>query len=123
MSTKVENQSSGFDWLKWIIVIAIVLGAIWANEKYSDIPSAYRFLGILAAGLVALVFAFATDKGKRFKQFAHESRIEARKVVWPNRRETVQTTIIVIVFTIVVALILWGIDVVVLKAIDWLMAL
>lgn len=123
MSSKAENQSSGLDWLKWLIVIAIIMGAIWANEKYADIPSAYRILAILGASLVAGLFALTTSKGRAFKHFAHESRIEARKVVWPNRRETVQTTMIVIVFTIIVALILWGIDVFVLKVIDWLMGL
>ncbi len=123
MSAKAEKQSSGFDWLKWLIVIAIVIGVIWANEKYADIPSAYRILAVLAAGLVAGLFALTTTKGRAFKKFAHESRIEARKVVWPNRRETVQTTMIVIVFTIIVALILWGIDVFVMKVIDWLMGI
>ena len=123
MSAKVEQQGSGLDWLKWLIVIAIVIGTIWGNDHYADFPSAYRILAILGAGILASLFALTTAKGRAFKGFAHDARIEARKVVWPNRRETTQTTFIVIAFTIVVALILWGIDVIILKLIDWLMAI
>ena len=110
MSAQAESKSSSFDGLKWLIVIGIIAASIWANQEYADFPSAYRILAMLGAALVAVLFAFSTAKGRAFKQYAHESRIEARKVVWPSRRETVQTTFIVIAFTIVVALILWGID-------------
>ncbi len=121
MSAQAENKSSSFDGLKWLIVTAIIAAAIWANQEYSEFPSAYRILAMLGAGLVAVLFALSTAKGRAFKQYAHESRIEARKVVWPNRRETVQTTFIVIAFTIVVALILWGIDALWVTLIDWVM--
>jgi len=89
MSAQAENKSSSFDWLKWLIVTGIIAASIWGNHEYADFPSAYRILAILGASLVAVVFALTTVKGRAFKQFAHESRIEARKVVWPNRRETV----------------------------------
>jgi preprotein translocase subunit SecE len=121
MSAQAENKSSSFDRLKWLIVIAIIAATIWANQEYADFPSAYRILAMLGAGLIAVLFAFSTAKGREFKQYAHESRIEARKVVWPNRRETVQTTFIVIAFTVVVALILWGIDAILVSLIDMVM--
>ena len=124
MSTaEAEEQRSSFDGLKWLLVVAIVVAAIWANQEYAEFPSAYRILAIMGASLLALVIALTTVKGRTFKLFAHEARIEARKVVWPNRREIVQTTFIVIAFTIFVALILWGIDVSWGAIIDWIMGL
>nr|WP_281271081.1 preprotein translocase subunit SecE [Orbus hercynius] len=51
-----------------------------------------------------------TNKGKSFITFAKESRMEVRKVVWPTRKETIQTTLLIAVITIVVGLCLWGLD-------------
>jgi len=123
MSAQAENKSSSFDWLKWLMVTGIIAASLWANQEYADFPSAYRILAMLGAGLIAVLFGLSTAKGRAFKQYAHESRIEARKVVWPSRRETVQTTFIVIAFTVVVALMLWGIDAILVWLIDMVMGI
>ena len=44
--------------------------------------------------------------------------VELRKVVWPTRQETIQTTLIVVAMVVVAALILWGLD----KVFFWLVA-
>ncbi len=54
--------------------------------------------------------AALTKKGKNAIDFARESRMEVRKVVWPTRQETIQTTLIVLAVCIVMALALWGVD-------------
>jgi len=127
MNEQAETASSSFDMVKWLLVIAIIVATIWGNQfvdkQYADFPSAYRILGMIAAGMLALVVAMTTVKGKIFRTFAHESRIEARKVVWPTRQETVQTTMVVIVFTIIMALFLWLVDVSLIKLIEWVMSL
>ncbi|MDF7666951.1 preprotein translocase subunit SecE [Orbaceae bacterium ESL0727] len=51
-----------------------------------------------------------TQKGKAFFTFAKESRAELRKVVWPTRKETVQTTLLVAAITVIVGTALWGMD-------------
>jgi preprotein translocase subunit SecE len=48
--------------------------------------------------------------GKQFHVYAQESVAETRKVVWPTRKETLQTTGIVFVFMVVMALFLWLVD-------------
>jgi preprotein translocase subunit SecE len=68
-----------------------------------------------AASVVILValagfLAATTEKGKTFLGFAKESRTEVRKVVWPSRKEATQTTLIVLAVTVLVALLLWGLD-------------
>ncbi|WP_435532752.1 preprotein translocase subunit SecE [Vibrio stylophorae] len=74
------------------------------------VPVVFRVLGVIVlAGLAALVAA-TTTKGKAAVAFGRESRMEMRKVVWPTRQETMQTTLIVLAVTLLMALILWGID-------------
>ncbi len=64
---------------------------------------------VVLVGLAAFIAA-KTNKGSAFIEFAKEARTEVRKVVWPTRQETMQTTIIVMVATLIVALLLWGLD-------------
>jgi preprotein translocase subunit SecE len=55
--------------------------------------------------------------------FAKESRTEVRKVVWPSRQEATQTTLIVVVATVIVALILWGLDGILVRVVGFLTGL
>ena len=68
---------------------------------------ALAVLGGLVAG--AVVF-WMTGPGKQFHEFARESVAETKKVVWPTRKETLQTTGIVFAFVMVMALFLWMVD-------------
>ena len=70
----------------------------------------YRTVALVVLGLVAAFVALQTVKGKAFWSLLKEARIEIRKVVWPNRTETTQTTLIVVAVVLVMALILWGLD-------------
>ncbi|CSD23319.1 preprotein translocase subunit SecE [Vibrio cholerae] len=69
-----------------------------------------RAAGVIVLIAAALGVAATTTKGKEAIVFARESRMEVRKVVWPTRQETMQTTLIVLAVSIVMALALWGID-------------
>jgi preprotein translocase subunit SecE len=53
----------------------------------------------------------ARGQGKQRFSFIGEIISELRKVVWPTRQEATYLTTIVIVVTVVVAIILWVIDV------------
>ena len=76
-------------------------------------------LGILALSAVAGLVALQTAKGEAFWTLVKGSRTEIRKVVWPTRQETVQTTMIVVAFVLLVAMILWGLD----SLLGWLVSL
>ncbi len=71
---------------------------------------------LAVSGLVAS----RTQKGKWVIEFFRDSRMELRKVVWPTREETMQTTLVVAAMVIVLALILWGMDGVLVWLIGWL---
>lgn len=73
--------------------------------------------------LVAGVVAAQTAKGKAFIAFAKDARTEVRKVVWPTRQETMQTTLIVIVVTVIMGLLLWGLDAILLRLVSFLTGL
>ena len=75
-----------------------------------SIPTTWCALSALAIAAVAGMVALQTAKGAAFWALVKGSRTEIRKVVWPTRQEAVQTTLIVLAFTILVALLLWGLD-------------
>ena len=110
MSTKVEEPTYRLDAVKWLLMIAIIAAGIYANTMYASVTLLYRALvGVALAGVVAAI-GLQTEKGSAAWNLAKEARVEVRKVVWPSRQETTQTTLIVVAVVIFVALILWGLD-------------
>lgn len=105
-----ETTASRFDSIKWIVVAVLVAVAVVGNSYYADQSLLYRVLGIVAIAAVAGLVALQTAKGAAFWTLIKGSRTEIRKVVWPTRQETLQTTMIVVAFVVVVALMLWGLD-------------
>ena len=114
-----EAAVSRLDSLKWVVVLALVAGGIFGNSYYGDQPILYRVLALVALALVAGWIAALTEKGGAFLTLVKGSRTEIRKVVWPTRQETTQTTLIVFVFVIITGLILWGLD----SVLGWLASL
>jgi preprotein translocase subunit SecE len=110
VNAKVESTGSAVDTLKWLVVLTLVSVGVVGNYYYSAESLLYRTLALLVLAAVAGWFALQTKKGRAFGTLVAEARIEIRKVVWPTRQELIQTTMIVIVFVLVVALILWGVD-------------
>ncbi|MFT7320859.1 MAG: preprotein translocase subunit SecE [Congregibacter sp.] len=114
-----EAPVSRFDGIKWLVVAAVVAVAVVGNSYFANESLLYRVLGIVALAAAAGFIAMQTAKGASFWSLVKGSRTEIRKVVWPTRQETVQTTMIVVAFVLVVALILWGLD----SFLGWLVSL
>lgn len=110
MSPKSESQSGSLDLLKWFLVIALIAVGVGGNYYFSAESLLYRVLALVALSAVAIAVAFQTESGQRFFKLIKEARTEIRKVVWPTRAETGQTTLIVVAVVFVMALILWGLD-------------
>jgi len=119
MNAKTEANAGGLDGLKWVVVVLLVAAGIGGNFYYADYSLLYRVLGLLALAVIAAFVAVQTVQGAAFWKLAKEARTEIRKVVWPTRQETTQTTLIVVAFVIVMALILWGLD----TLLGWLVSL
>ena len=104
-----------FNWLEKIVIAGIQGNPVgFANIRnpyvYGEVSILYRAIGAVVGVAVAGFIAATTVKGDTFLTFAKESRLEVRKVVWPTRQELNQTTLIVLAATAVAALLLWGID-------------
>jgi preprotein translocase subunit SecE len=110
MNSNIENQKSPLDIVKWLLVAAVVAVAVVGNSIYSDESLLYRVIGVLVLAIVAVGLSLTTGQGKRFSEFVKAAWVEVRKVVWPTRAETRQTTIIVIVAVLIVALLLYLMD-------------
>ncbi len=112
MSEKAETKASASLQIVLWSLVAILLGAsIWGNTYFAnDVPTLYRAIGVTVMGLISAFIALQTVKGKQFNQFRKDAMVEMRKVVWPTRQETMQTTIIVVVFVLAVGLILFFFD-------------
>ena len=110
MNSKVSDDVSKFDSLKWLVVFAIVAVGVVGNSVYANESLLYRVLALVALAVVAGFVALQTAKGKAFFRLFKEAKNEIRKVVWPTRQETLQTTLIVVVAVLIVGLLLWGLD-------------
>lgn len=120
MNSKLEVQSSKFDMLKWLVVLALLIGGVIASSHFSTQPVALRVAGWLVLSCITALIAFQTTQGRRVWAFAQDARMELRKVVWPTRQETIQTTLLVIAMVVVTGLFLWGIDSLLLWAVGFL---
>ena len=111
MNANTETTPSNtMDVLKWGLVAILLVGAIVGNSLLGELSAPLRVAGVIIMVAVALLVAAQTNKGQTTVAFAKESRTEVRKVVWPTRQETVQTTLIVFVVTFFAAMLLWGMD-------------
>jgi preprotein translocase subunit SecE len=123
MSENIENPSNPLDIVKWVLAIALLISAVAVNQYFPELSVLYRALGIVALVAIALFVAAATTKGAQFLTFAKEARTETRKVVWPTRQEATQTTMIVLAATFVMALLLWGLDGVLVRVVSFVTGL
>ncbi|HJN52494.1 MAG: preprotein translocase subunit SecE [Pseudomonadales bacterium] len=116
MVTKVENRTSRLDSLKWVLVILIIAGGVYANSYYAMESMLYRALAGVVLAAIAVAIALQTEQGRASWELAKEARGEIRKVVWPTREERRTTTGIVVAVVIFVAFILWALD----SGLSWL---
>jgi len=94
------------------IAAAILLAAAGVAGFYylSQSPMILRVISVLAGFVAGGVVFWTSGPGKEFHGYAQESVAETKKVVWPTRKETLQTTGVVFAFVVVMALFLWAVD-------------
>ena len=112
MNSKVEKDKSAFaDTLLLLVSVIMLLGGIGAYYYYQDLAiTPVRVVALIVVVLLASWVAAQSQKGGMFFRFLKESDIERRKVVWPSHQETVQTSLMVIVVTIIISLFLASVD-------------
>jgi len=110
VNTKVNSEGSKLDSIKWAVVVLIVAVGVVGNSIFSDESLLYRVLALIVLAGVAGFVALQTAKGQLWFKLFKDAKGEMRRVVWPTRQETLQTTLMVLAAVLVVALMLWGLD-------------
>ena len=95
---------------KVILAVALIAAGLSGFYLLGDLPAVARLLSVLAGVGAAAAVMWTTPVGREAYSFAKDAIAEARKVVWPSRKETIQTTGVVFALVVVVAIFLWVVD-------------
>jgi preprotein translocase subunit SecE len=120
MNARAEAGGTGLDTVKLVAAALLLIAGIYGFYHFAAYSLLLRVLGLLAISGVAAAVALQTGQGRRLWQFSGDVRNEVRKVVWPTRQETLQTTLIVIVMVLILGIILWLFDMVLVTILRFL---
>jgi preprotein translocase subunit SecE len=110
MNARAEAGSSGLDTVKLVMSGIMLIAGIWAFYYFAAYSLLLRVIALLVIAGGAAAIALTSEPGRQLWRFALDSRMEVRKVVWPSRQETMQTTLIVVVMVFIIGLVLWLFD-------------
>jgi preprotein translocase subunit SecE len=111
MNAKLETTASSLaNTAKLVLAVLVLAGAIVAYYWFDQVAGAIRAVGLIAAVGASLLVASFTAQGRAARHFLAESQFELRKVVWPTRQETIQTTLVISLVVMIVSIVLWLID-------------
>ncbi len=112
---QIETVGTGADKAKLAASVLLVIAGIAGYYLLAKQGALAQWGALIAAIVVAVVVFVSSDSGKEFVAFGRDAWREARKVVWPSRKEAIQMTAYVFAFVVVMALFLWLTD----KALEW----
>ncbi len=112
MSAQTETSQCGvLDILKLLLAAAAIIGGLYSYYFFEfEMALPLRVLTVLAGTGLGIAIAMTSTQGQRLWAFIQGSRVEIRKVVWPTKQETTQTSIAVFVFTLVMMIFFWLLD-------------
>jgi len=117
MATAEAQGMAAADIAKLVIAAALVVAGIVGYYWLADGALILRVLSVLAGLAAGAAVAWFSTPGREFAIFAGEAIAEVKKVVWPTRKETIQTTAAVFAFVVVMAIFLWLSD----KTLEWVL--
>ena len=93
-----------------ILAIAVLLSGMVLFYYFSDVRLFYRVVGMITVLILSGFIGYQSDFGKLVYSYVTDSKVELKKVTWPTKQETTQTTLGVIFVVIVVGILLWLFD-------------
>jgi preprotein translocase subunit SecE len=120
MSEQVQDNATPLDSVKLVAGALVLAAGVAAFYLFGTLPIWLRWIIVLAALVLGALVSLQSHQGKIFWAFVQASRIELRKVVWPERQETTQITIVVFVRVMILALFFWGLDTLLAFMTRWL---
>ena len=113
MTDDIKVQDAGTaDKVKLAAAIVIVVAGVAGYYVLANQATWMRWLPVIGSLVLAAVVVAFSRYGSEFRRFVELARIELRKIVWPTRQETLQTTLVVFGFVIVAGLFFWVLDLV-----------
>ena len=116
-TSQVETVSTGQDKAKLAAVVLLVVGSVAGFYLLSKQGPMVQWGALIAGMILAVVVFLMSEQGRQLVAFSKDSWREAKKVVWPSRKEAVQMTGYVFAFAVVMALFLWLTD----KTLEWVL--
>ncbi|EIC21715.1 preprotein translocase subunit SecE [Thiorhodovibrio frisius] len=110
MNARAETGASKLDTLKLAVAVAILVASIWGFYFFANYSLLLRVIVLLAIAAGSMAIVLTSGPGRKLWRFASDSRMELRRVVWPSRQETMQTTLVVMVMVLVLGILLWLFD-------------
>ena len=115
MTDTTENSMA--DKIKLMLAAALVIAGIAGYYLLAANSIILRLLAVVAGIVAGIAVAWTSALGQEFLAFSREALVEVKKVVWPTRKETMQTTAAVFAFVVVMAVFLWISD----KTLEWVL--
>jgi preprotein translocase subunit SecE len=98
------------DKVKTGVAVVLLIAGIAAFYYWSEALMIVRVGAVLGGAAAGVLVFWTTAPGKQFFAFSQESIDETKRVVWPNRKETLQTTGVVFAFVVIMAIFLGVLD-------------
>lgn len=105
--------------IKWSSVVLLSILLIIGDHVYHDSNIYLKSLVICAFLLCIVSILISTKLGRLMVVFGKESCLELQKIVWPTYQDSLNTTLVVVIVTIIISLILWGLDTVLVHIISF----
>ena len=93
-----------------ILSIGVLITGMILFYYYRDVRLFYRVIGMISVVIFSAFIAYQSDFGKLVYSYVTDSKVELKKVTWPTKQETTQTTLGVIFVVIIVGILLWLFD-------------
>jgi len=94
-----------------VLAAALLIAGVGAYYWFQDLAiTPVRVVALIVVAVIASLIAAQSDSGAAFFRFLKEADIERRKVVWPTHQETLQTSLMVVIVTILISLFLAAVD-------------
>jgi len=120
MSETKQQSSGAVDTMKLAAALALLVGGIAAFYFLNDQAAYVRWPVLLVGVIAGLVVFGTTNNGSNIFSLIRGSRTEVRKMVWPTRKETLQTTLTIFIVVFLLGLFLWFVDMLLLSGVRWI---
>lgn len=120
MLSTMDSQKLKIDRLLWGMILLLVSAGLALNYYFEQQSPLLRALGFVVLMGLVIAIAYQTSGGRKFWVLLKESIQETRRVVWPTRQETTQTTLAVLGMVVVMGLLLWSADFILLRVMAFL---